>query len=224
MFVALTQEQEQDPYYVDLERVRSDIVIGQVGVPLELTITVVDAGTGSPVAEAAVDIWQCDPMGEYSEGSAEHTLGKGYLRGVQLTDANGRARFTTLYPGQSAGRAPHINAKVHIAGRVIGDTYAAGHVSHTGQMFFSDDISTEVFKLWPYRHETPPRVLDEADRVYSEQGGAESTIELTRAGGSLSEGGFKGAITLAVNPESTPEVFGAGAAGAAGAAGGSPAG
>ena len=56
-------------------------------------------------------------------------------------------------------------------------------------------------------------MLDEADRVYREQGGAESTIDLTRAGGSLSERGFTGTITLAVNPQATPEVFGAGAGG-----------
>ncbi|PRC06847.1 hypothetical protein CQ010_11320 [Arthrobacter sp. MYb211] len=32
-----------------------------------------------------------------------------YLRGVQLTDANGIVRFTSIFPAYYAGRWPHIH-------------------------------------------------------------------------------------------------------------------
>ena len=51
-----------------------------------------------------------------------------FMRGVQLTNANGLVRFTTVYPGWYSGRAVHIHVKVHIGGKVV----------HTGQFFFND--------------------------------------------------------------------------------------
>lgn len=46
------------------------------GVPLTLTLTVVDASTGAPVPGAAVYLWHCD-------------RDQNYLRGVQEADASG---------------------------------------------------------------------------------------------------------------------------------------
>ena len=40
------------------------------------------------------------------------TRGSKFLRGYQVTDANGRVRFTTIYPGAYPGRAVHIHFKV----------------------------------------------------------------------------------------------------------------
>ena len=43
--------------------------------------------------DAAVDIWHCDALGEYSgTGDGETT----FLRGIQLTNANGLAFFETI--------------------------------------------------------------------------------------------------------------------------------
>ena len=88
--------------------------------------------------ERAVDIWHCDALGEYSGVNGTTTT---FLRGVQLTDAKGVARFATIYPGWYQGRATHIHMKVHIGGKAAGTTYSGGHVSHTGQMFFPDAIT-----------------------------------------------------------------------------------
>jgi protocatechuate 3,4-dioxygenase beta subunit len=217
--ITLTPEQEEGPFYVDLERVRSAIALGQAGVPLDLTITVLNSKTGAAIAGAAVDVWQCNAGGVYSDESSEKTLGKTYLRGIQLTDSGGRTRFKTIYPGHYAGRATHIHAKVHIAGGVSGGTYSGGHVSHTGQLFFDDTISTKVYRLPAYRLDKATRVLDTADRVYTQQGGSKSVVKLRRAAGALASHGFLGSVTLAVDPESTPAATGTGAGQGSGEAG-----
>jgi protocatechuate 3,4-dioxygenase beta subunit len=205
--ISLTPEQEEGPYYVALEQIRKNIVAGQVGAPLKLTITVLDSRTGSVIKDAAVDIWQCNPLGIYSDESVEKTLGKTFLRGVQLTDGEGRARFVTLYPGHYAGRATHIHAKVHIAGTASAGTYSGGHVSHTGQLFFDDAISTSVFRLTPYAKDSAGRVLNSADRVYMQQGGSKCEVKLKQRSATLAKG-FTGTVALAVDPSSTPAAVG----------------
>ncbi len=100
----LTPEQEQGPYYVPLEQIRSDVTGNsagggvQPGVPLSLQITLVDSSTCQPVANAAVDIWHCNAEGVYSQfeqnsgdvtfGPTSSTCYEGtddFLRGVQIT-------------------------------------------------------------------------------------------------------------------------------------------
>ena len=191
----LTPEQEEGPFYVDLEKIRSNIVGGRQGAQLDLGITIIDSSTCKPVSGAAVDIWQADAVGKYSDESSEGTVGQTWLRGVQITNAAGLARFTTIYPGFYAGRAPHIHAKVHIGGSASGAKYAGGHVSHTGQMLFPEAISTKVYKTAPYLSDPNPRTLNAEDRVYTEQGGSRSTIKLT----GVVANGLKGRITLAVD-------------------------
>ncbi len=62
----LTTEQEEGPFYLDYNKVRSDITEGKPGVPLKLKIALVHARRCTPLVNAAVDIWHCDAMGVYS--------------------------------------------------------------------------------------------------------------------------------------------------------------
>jgi hypothetical protein len=103
---------------------------------------------------------------------------------------------------------------VHIAGTANAGTYSGGHVSHTGQLFFNDGISTSVFELTPYAKDGAARVLNNADRVYMQQGGSKCELRLRRRGTTLAKG-FTGTVALAVDPSSTPAVgVGDGAGGA----------
>jgi len=61
----LTPEQEEGPFYIPGEHVRSAIAEGHAGIPLTLRIVAVDRAC-TPIAGATVDIWQCDAMGVYS--------------------------------------------------------------------------------------------------------------------------------------------------------------
>jgi protocatechuate 3,4-dioxygenase beta subunit len=203
----LTPEQEEGPYYVALEKIRKNISLGRPGVPFTLRIKVVSSATGKPIKNAACDIWHCDASGVYSDESVENTVGQTWLRGVQLTNANGVAEFDSIYPGHYMGRATHIHVKVHIGGTKSGTQYSGGHVSHTGQLFFNDAISSHVYALDAYAADTAARVLDPADNVYTQQGGAKSLVALTMLGTSVADG-FLGTVTLGVNPASTPSAVG----------------
>jgi protocatechuate 3,4-dioxygenase beta subunit len=199
----LTPEQEEGPFYIDLARVRRDIVEDRPGVPLALAVTVVDSNTCEPIRDAAVDIWHCDALGVYSGVSPEGSANETYLRGIQLTDGKGLAEFATIYPGQYPGRTTHIHVKVHTGGRRSDGTYSGGHVAHTGQLFTTDRQDAEVFTLAPYSRNTAEITPRNADFIFREQGGSSAALTLTRAGSSLARDGFAGAVTLGVDPGAT---------------------
>lgn len=202
----LTPEQEEGPFYVALEKIRKDVRLGRPGVPLHLRIRVVTTA-GKPVTGAACDIWHCDARGVYSDEPSEQTVGQTWLRGVQLTGADGMAEFLTIYPGHYAGRTTHIHVKVHVGGKTVGRGYRGGHVSHTGQLLFDDATTTEVYRLSPYTSDTAARVLNTADRVYTEQGGPRELLRLRKLGARAADG-YAGTITLVVDPAATPAAVG----------------
>jgi protocatechuate 3,4-dioxygenase beta subunit len=99
--------------------VRSDITSSidgatgtAAGVPLTVTLTLVNASDGcSVLAGRAVYLWHCDRGGLYSLYSSGAT-NQNYLRGVQVSDANGQLSFKTIVPGCYSGRWPHIHFEV----------------------------------------------------------------------------------------------------------------
>lgn len=199
----LTPEQDEGPFYIDLARVRRDIVEDRPGVPLGLALTVVDASTCEPIRDAAVDVWHCDALGVYSGEPTESSAGSTYLRGIQLTDANGEAEFATIYPGQYPGRTTHIHLKVHLGGQRRNGSYSGGHVSHVGQLFTVDRDDAEVFALTPYDRNAAEVTPRDADFIFSGQGGASAVLTLARAGTDLARDGFTGRVTLGVDPGAT---------------------
>jgi protocatechuate 3,4-dioxygenase beta subunit len=200
----LTPEQEEGPFYIDLARIRQDIVENRPGVSLALALTVVDSDTCKPIRDAAVDVWHCDALGVYSGEPSEGSESETYLRGIQLTGGNGLAEFTTIYPGQYPGRTTHIHVKVHIGGRQSNGTYSGGHVSHTGQLFTSDRHDAEVFALAPYNRNTTEITPRNTDGVFRDQSGSSSVLALARVGNSLERDGFTARATLGVDPSATP--------------------
>lgn len=80
------------------------------GVPLTLELELVNVDNAcAPLAGYAIYIWHCDALGKYSLYDIED---QNYLRGVALTNAAGKARFTTIYPGCYPSRWPHIHFEV----------------------------------------------------------------------------------------------------------------
>src|ERR1700759_4643398 len=49
-------EQEEGPYYVNRELLRSDITEEKIGVPLKVRVTIVNAKSCQPIPNAALDI------------------------------------------------------------------------------------------------------------------------------------------------------------------------
>jgi protocatechuate 3,4-dioxygenase beta subunit len=192
----LTPEQLEGPFYIDLARVRRNIVEDRPGVPLALAVNVVDASTCEPIGDAAVDIWHCDALGAYSGATSEGS--QTYLRGIQLTDRNGLAEFATIYPGQYPGRATHIHLKVHTGGRQSDATYSGGHIAHTGQLFTTDQRDAEVFVLGPYNQNTAAITPRDLDGIFQTQGGSSAVLALARAG-DIARDGLAARTTLGVD-------------------------
>ncbi|MFJ8634909.1 intradiol ring-cleavage dioxygenase [Streptomyces sp. NPDC093568] len=113
------------------------------GVPLTLTLTVVDAasGCGTPKKGAAVYLWHCDREGNYSLYS-EGVTDENYLRGVQETDEEGQVTFRSVFPGCYAGRWPHIHFEVYGS---LADATAATAITNTSQLAFPEDVCDTVY-------------------------------------------------------------------------------
>ncbi|MFJ4523690.1 intradiol ring-cleavage dioxygenase [Streptomyces sp. NPDC088810] len=73
----LTSETVEGPYYIDADKIRQDVTEDQDGVPLTLTLKVIDAETCEPLRDAAVDIWHCNAVGVYSGYEASGSGGGG---------------------------------------------------------------------------------------------------------------------------------------------------
>src|SRR6478609_6586966 len=83
------------------------------GVPITLELTITDiANGGTPFAGVAVYVWHCDRAGGYSMYS-DGLTGENYLRGVQVADAAGKVKFTSIFPACYTGRWPHIHFEVY---------------------------------------------------------------------------------------------------------------
>ncbi|KUL33564.1 intradiol ring-cleavage dioxygenase [Streptomyces regalis] len=113
------------------------------GVPLTLTLTVVDAasGCGTPKKGAAVYVWHCDREGGYSLYS-EGVTDENYLRGVQESDDSGRVTFKSIFPGCYPGRWPHIHFEVYGS---LADATAATSITSTSQLAFPQDVCETVY-------------------------------------------------------------------------------
>jgi protocatechuate 3,4-dioxygenase beta subunit len=95
------------------------------GVKMTLELTVLDiANGGGAMKGAAVYAWHCDRAGQYSMYSSAIT-NENYLRGVQITDANGVVSFTSIVPGCYSGRWPHIHFEVYPDQASIADSTKA---------------------------------------------------------------------------------------------------
>jgi protocatechuate 3,4-dioxygenase beta subunit len=130
-----------------------------------------------------------------------------FLRGVQLTNGSGLVEFSTLYPGWYSGRAIHIHMKVHLSGAVAAK-YAGGHVAHTGQLFFPEDLTERVAHMDPYaKRLAVHRTTQTEDDIFQSQHGAECVLLMERLG-KTDRDGFRATATLAIDPEATPAPVG----------------
>ncbi|MGW2701464.1 intradiol ring-cleavage dioxygenase [Streptomyces sp. NPDC001340] len=73
----LTSELVEGPYYIDADKIRQDVTEDEEGIPLALTLKVIDAETCKPLRDAAVDIWHCNALGIYSGYEAMGSGGGG---------------------------------------------------------------------------------------------------------------------------------------------------
>jgi protocatechuate 3,4-dioxygenase beta subunit len=189
----------QGPYYVDekLHRVdiRSDPADDTVkqGALLALTLNVssIAKGACSPLKDAIVDLWQCDAEGVYSDAKDPRyfdTTGKKFLRGYQVTDQHGVAKFTTIYPGWYPQRTPHIHYKIR------SPASAKSPYEFTGQMYFDDGLSDRVYAGPPYAARGKRTGSNITDQIYNRDGGRQSMLTVSPA-----QDGYAGTFDVALD-------------------------
>ena len=197
-----TLEGEVGPYFTDDLSSgfnRSDLrasVDGtnlQAGVPLTLTLTVVDGDNAcAPYANSQVDIWHCNAAGTYSNEAVESTLGQTWLRGYQITDAKGQVTFQTILPGWYEGRTTHIHLRIRSA---YNEASATSDGSNTTQLFFPQSlVDTLASSVAPYSTEGKNRTTNAGDRVYEEQ--TQARNEVTPVGDVT--GGYTASFTVSL--------------------------
>ena len=166
------------PFFVDGKLARSDIrsdpATGAVsaGAALVLTFNVarVSGSACTALEDAVVDLWQCDALGVYSDVPGPGA-GRKFLRGFQRTDAQGRAPFTTVYPGWYQGRTVHLHFKIR-----------SGSQEFSSQLFFEDAQSDTVFTQAPYSQRSNRPTRNANDGIYG-QSGRQLTLQCTPSGG-----------------------------------------
>ena len=152
----------EGPFFVDEKLNRSDLLAGTKratvaeGLPLLLSFTLyqLKQKAYAPLPGVHVDVWNADASGVYSDEDApmnnENTAGQRWLRGYQVTDSAGVARFQTIFPGWYNGRAPHLHFKVRQFDRADKTAVKA----FTSQLFLSDADRKRIYaeKAVPHLH------------------------------------------------------------------------
>jgi protocatechuate 3,4-dioxygenase beta subunit len=179
----LTPEVTAGPYWVKESLTRRDITEGKPGLPLVIRFTVLNARTCEPIKSADVEIWHCDATGDYSAVNGARSR---FLRGHQKTDASGHAEFLTIFPGWYPGRTPHIHMKVYVGGATV----------HTGQVFFNEQITRQVYRQAPYAAHGEYDTPHARDMIYRQAGGSTAELKLTKRGAGLR--GYVGTIAIGV--------------------------
>jgi protocatechuate 3,4-dioxygenase beta subunit len=197
---AVTPKGEIGPFFTDDSATgfnRSNIVANtdgtniQAGIPLTLRLSIRDSRNGcAALSGSQVDIWHCNAAGVYSDVPAQNTSTQTWLRGYQLSDANGLVTFTTIVPGWYPGRATHVHLRVR-------SKYSQASSPRDGtnatQLFFPQPavnaISTSVA---PYSSKGTNPTTNASDRVYTSETSGQTLVSLTGNAGA----GFTAVYTI----------------------------
>ncbi|OJK03450.1 hypothetical protein ASPACDRAFT_49635 [Aspergillus aculeatus ATCC 16872] len=206
----LAPEGEVGPFWVKGELIRHDISDGEAGVPIILDGQFIDINTCQPIQDLYWDVWNCNSTGIYSgvqssmngNGNDASNLDKTFLRGIQKTDADGVAGFKTVFPGHYSGRATHVHVIAHVGAHVLpNNTLTGGHIPHVGQLFFDQDLISQVEATYPYNTSTVA-ITENADdhvvKVETEDSDSDPFFEYALLGDSI-EDGILAWITLGIN-------------------------
>ncbi|KAF7122492.1 hypothetical protein CNMCM5793_000517 [Aspergillus hiratsukae] len=206
----LAPEGEIGPFWVKGELIRHDISDGQAGIPIIIDGQFIDINTCEPIPDLYWDVWNCNATGVYSgvqssmngNGDDASNLNKTFLRGIQKTDRDGVAGFKTVFPGHYSGRATHVHVVAHLNATLLpNNTLTGGYVPHIGQLFFDQDLISEVEATYPYNTSTISITKNADDHVViveTEDSDSDPFFEYAYLGDSI-EDGLLAWITLGVN-------------------------
>lgn len=206
------------PYGIDGEINRHDLRETQAGIDFYFDIGVIDVNTCEPLTGAALNIWACNATGSYSsftgidpdtsellDGYTKRADGttddETFLRGVQVTNEEGMIEFLTKFPGYYTSRTTHFHVTVQ-SNASLGLGFSQSATQHVGQVFFDEDLLSEVYAVSPYVEHTLTlnRTTNAADSVLAvaNADGYSPYVSVSQLGASI-EDGLVGYITIGVN-------------------------
>lgn len=145
---------------------RQDVREDRTGTLLKLKLKIIGLQNCLPMQNVRVNIWHCDRAGLYSgyynpinTGSTPETANMKWLRGYQLTDANGEVEFITIFPGWYQGRTCHIHFQVHVS-----SSYSA-----ISQITFDVDTKQAIYAANPAEYtKGPDPTTPSKDNIFSD--------------------------------------------------------
>ena len=179
---------------------RQDIRETKSGIQLNLKLKVTNA-SGEPIQNAWVKIWHCDKDGYYSRyrnngyQGTRNNASPTYLKGVQITDANGEVEFITFFPGWYSKRVTHIHFRV----------YTNSVLAATSQLTFPEKAKNVVFTSGSSHtaQRVDPKSM-EIDHVFSEG----YTLQMATITPNVATGGYDSSLLIAVNGTDTVNAAG----------------
>jgi protocatechuate 3,4-dioxygenase beta subunit len=155
---AVTPTETVGPFPSLSDIFRSDVREGKAGTLLTLTFKVVNVNAScAAVPTANVESWHGDATGNYADYGTQAAAT--FLRGIQTTNANGEASFTTIYPGWYQGRATHIHVEVTMNGRSVKAT----------QIAFPEAVNNAVHSQGAYATGRGPKpIANASDGIFAD--------------------------------------------------------
>jgi len=167
------------------------------GVPLTLTLKILNSNNScAALSGYAVYAWHCTRDGMYSLYSGA-VRDENYLRGVQVSDANGEVAFTTVFPGCYAGRYPHIHFEVYPSLSMA--TLYTNRIL-TSQLAFERDLCSAIYQNASGYSDSLNNlagVTIASDGVFGDNSAAEMAQMTAAVTGSVSAG-YSGSIVVGV--------------------------
>ena len=240
----LTPEVTEGPYYLDLLKIRDDITGDMKGVPLQLRTTVVNtADDCAPLKHAAVDIWHCNAVGDYSGFTGAESAGNpGENAAPQGAPPQGAPPAGP--PAGGGGSAQPTDNKTFLRGVQLTDKdgvaefetiypgWYMGRALHihlkvheggkaSGKTYEGGHVSHTGQLFFPEAvteqvAAVKPYSSHDIERVRNSEDSIFQQAgdgSIVKLTGSVKEG-FVAEITLGINPNSTPDPAGMGAEGA----------
>ena len=154
------------------------------GVPVTIDLTVYDLNGSdvSPMSGAAIYLWHCDREGRYSMYDDE-IAEENYLRGVQEADADGKVRFTSIFPACYDGRWPHMHFEVYAS---LDDATSYTSKLRTSQLALPQDVCETVYATEGYEQSVTnlARTSLDTDMVFADG----HSLQLATVTGSVADG------------------------------------
>jgi len=163
-----------------------------LGVPFNIELTLVNTNAScAPLAGYAVYLWHCNRDGAYSLYSNPITA-EDYLRGVQATDSDGKAAFTSIFPACYSGRWPHVHFEVYPS---LEKASGSGNIVHTSQMALLEDVCKTVYATDGYADSARnlSQVSLSSDNVFGDGAG----LQLATMTGDVTSG-YTAALTVGI--------------------------